>query len=205
LALDRQRIVAEAVALLDADGLDGVTLRKLAARLGVQQPTLYWHLPNKAALVTAIAELILEQHVAELAPPEPEQRWQDWLIGVAEGLRHALLAHPDSARIISASQLSLNMAAISELAMSSLVARGIPLHQARVLVLTVERFTVGHVLEEQAPRPDADGPADFDLAAFTERYPTMIAAITEYFEPGRTVDDLFRDCLTVIIEGTAAG
>jgi TetR/AcrR family tetracycline transcriptional repressor len=48
------------------------------------------------------------------------------------------------------------MAAFSELAMSTLVARGIPLRQARVIVLTVERFTVGHVLEEQAPRPDAE-------------------------------------------------
>ena len=55
VALDRERIVAEAVALLDAEGLDGVTTRKLAARLGVQSPTLYWHLPNKAALVTALA------------------------------------------------------------------------------------------------------------------------------------------------------
>ena len=55
VALDKQRIVTEAVALLDADGLDGLTLRKLAARLGVQQPSLYWYLPNKAALLTAIA------------------------------------------------------------------------------------------------------------------------------------------------------
>ena len=70
MALDRQRIVAEAVALLDADGLDGVTLRKLAARLGVQAPTLYWHIPNKAALITAIAEAILER-VRRLRRPNP--------------------------------------------------------------------------------------------------------------------------------------
>ena len=47
MALDKRQIVTEALALLDADGLDGVTLRKLAARLGVQQPTLYWHLPYR--------------------------------------------------------------------------------------------------------------------------------------------------------------
>jgi TetR/AcrR family tetracycline transcriptional repressor len=96
------------------------------------------------------------------------------------------------------------MAAISELAMSTLVARGVPLRQARVIVLTVERFTVGHVLEEQAPRPDADALEDFDLATFTEQHPTMVTAITEYFRPGRTVDDLFRDCLEVVIAGAAA-
>ena len=204
MTLDRQRIITEAVALLDAEGLEGVTTRKLAARLGVQSPTLYWHLPNKAALVTAIAEAILGEQLGQLVPPEPEERWQDWLIGLAERLRRALLAHPDGARIISASQLSLTMADISELAMSTLVARGIPLRAARLIVLTVERFTVGHVLEEQAPRPDAESLKGFDMAAFAQQHPTTIAGITEYFEPGRTVDDLFRDCLAVVIAGATA-
>ncbi len=203
MALDRRRIVAEAVALLDAEGLDGVTTRKLAARLGVQSPTLYWHLPNKAALVTAIADAILDQEFGDMTPPGPEQPWQDWLGGLAGRLRRALLAHPDGARVISASQLSATMAAISELAMSTLVARGIPLRQARVIVLTVERFTVGHVLEEQAPRPDAEALKGFDLATFTDRHPTVVAAIGDYFGPGRTVDDLFRDCLDVVIAGAA--
>lgn len=198
VALDRKRIVGEAVALLDADGLDGVTLRKLAQRLGVQAPTLYWHLPNKAALVTALAEEILEQEfpAAALVPPGPDQGWQDWLSGLAQRLRRALLAHPDGARVVSASHLSPKMAALSELAMSTLVARGLPLHRARLLVLTVEHFTIGHVLAEQAPPPDQEEAKGFDLAA----YPTVVAGITAYFEPGRTVDDLFRDCLELIIE-----
>jgi TetR/AcrR family tetracycline transcriptional repressor len=126
------------------------------------------------------------------------------LSGLAERLRRALLAHPDGARVISASQLSRTMAAISELAMSTLVARGISLRQARVIVLTVERFTVGHVLEEQAPRPDAEALKNFDLATFTQQHPTVVDAIAQYFQPGRTVDDLFRDCLAVVIAGAAA-
>lgn len=201
MTLDKQQIVTEAIALLDADGLDGVTLRKLAARLGVRQPTLYWHLPNKAALITAIADAILEQHFPEMPQPNLEQRWQDWLTGLAERLRSALLAHPDGARIISTSQLSLRMAAISELAISTLVAHGVSLRQARLIVLTVEHFTVGHVLEEQAPRPDVDAAPGFDMATFTQAYPTVVAAVTEYFQHDHTVDDLFRDCLGVIIEG----
>ncbi|SNY71389.1 TetR/AcrR family transcriptional regulator C-terminal domain-containing protein [Paractinoplanes atraurantiacus] len=203
MTLDRQQIVAEAVALLDAEGLDGVTTRKLAARLGVRSPTLYWHVPNKAALVTAVADAILEQEFGEMSAPEPDQHWRDWLSGLAERLRRALLAHPDGARVVSASQLSLKMAAISELAMSTLVTRGVALRQARVIVLTVERFTVGHVLEEQAPRPDPEALKGFDMTTFTAQHPTVMAAVTEYFQPGRTVDDLFRDCLEVVIEGAA--
>lgn len=204
MALDRARIIDEALTLLDAEGLDNVTTRKLAARLGVRSPTLYWHMPNKAALVTALAEVILEREFPDLTPPGPDEPWQDWLTGLAERLRRALLAHPDGARVLSASQLSLRMAAISELAMSTLVARGVALRQARVIVLTVERFTVGHVLEEQAPRPDMDALGGFDMAAFAGQHPTVMAGITEYFQPGRTVDDLFRECLDVVIEGAVA-
>jgi AcrR family transcriptional regulator len=199
MALDRKRIVTEAVALLDAEGLENVTLRKLAARLGVQAPTLYWHLPNKAALITAIAEEILTPLPA--VPIAAGERWQDWLIGLSTRLRSAMLAHPDGARVVSMAQLSLNMAAVSELAMSTLVARGLSLHRARITVLTVARFTIGHVLEEQGPRPDEESLKGFSLDSFTETHPTMMTAITEYFAPGRTVDDLFLECATLVVEG----
>jgi len=204
MPVDKRQIVAEAVALLDADGLDGVTLRKLAARLGVQQPTLYWHLPNKAALITAVADAILDQQFAAFTGPEAGEPWQEWLIALAERLRRALLNHPDGARLISQSQLSLRMAAISEVSIGSLVAQGVPLRQARLIVMTVEHFTVGHVLEEQTGRPAAESADDFDLEAFTASHPTVIAGITDYFRDGRTPDDLFHDCLKVIIQGATA-
>jgi TetR/AcrR family tetracycline transcriptional repressor len=204
VALDKAQIVSEAVALLDAEGLDGVTQRKLAARLGVQQPTLYWHFPNKAALITAVADAILEQELPDLVAPADGESWSDWLVTLALRLRKALLAHPDGARLISTSQLSVRMAAISELAMSNLVARGVPLRQARLIVLTVEHFTVGHVLEEQTGLPSAAPSPDFDLDYFTRTYPTLVAAITEYFQNGGTPEDVFRDCLDVIIRGAVA-
>ncbi len=204
MALDRQQVVAEAVALLDAEGLDGVTTRKLATRLGVRSPTLYWHVPNKAALVTAIADAILADLVGRMSPPTPDEPWQDWLTGLARELRRALVAHPDGARVISAAQLSAAMNAVSELAMSSLVAKGLPLPRARVVTLAVERFTVGYVLEEQAPRPDETALKNWDLAEFTAAHPTLIAGITDYFQDGRTPDDLFDDCLRVVIAGAAA-
>jgi TetR/AcrR family tetracycline transcriptional repressor len=204
LALDRGQVVSEAVALLDAEGLDGVTTRKLAARLGVQSPTLYWHVPNKAALVTAIADAILADLVGRLASPAPGEDWRGWLADLARGLRRALLAHPDGARVISAAQLSAAMNAISELAMSALVAKGMPLRHARVINLATQRFTVGYVLEEQAPRPDEVALKGWNLDEFTAAHPTLIAGITDYFQDGRTPDDLFNDCLDVVIAGAAA-
>jgi TetR/AcrR family tetracycline transcriptional repressor len=198
VALDRQRIVAEAVALLDEGGLDGVTLRRLAARLGVQAPTLYWHLRNKEALINAIAEEILAAEFGTLEPAGDEP-WQIWLAGLATRLRRAMLAHPDGARVVSAGQLSVTMADVSELAMRTLVEQGVPLRRARLTVLAVERFTIGHVLEEQAPRPDAASLEGFDMAAFSAAHPTVIAGITDYFQDGRDVDTLFRDTLRILL------
>ncbi|MBM7787121.1 TetR/AcrR family transcriptional regulator C-terminal domain-containing protein [Tenggerimyces flavus] len=204
MAMDVEKIVTEAVALLDADGLEGVTLRKLAARLEVKQPSLYWHLPNKAALVNAIAERILDDEFPKLPAQAADQPWQDWLTDLAVRLRRALLAHQDGARIISAAHFSRKMAALSELAIGTLTARGIALHQARLIVLTVEHFTVGHTLAEQSPRPESNEVTGFDLDAFTEQHPMTVASITEYFGPARTVDDLFRDCLDIVVAGAMA-
>jgi TetR/AcrR family tetracycline transcriptional repressor len=47
------------MSLVDAEGLDALTLRALAGRLGVQAPTLYWHVRNKAELLDALADRIM--------------------------------------------------------------------------------------------------------------------------------------------------
>ena len=199
MPLDRERIVTEAVALLDESGLEMVTLRKLAARLGVQAPTLYWHIKNKAALVNAIAEAILHAEFAGLSGPPESDSWQSWLTTMATRLRRAMLAHPDGARVVSAGQMSVTMASVTEVSVRCLVDRGVSLRQARLTVLAVERFTIGHVLEEQAPRPDADAVADFDMEAFAATHPLLVAVITDYFRDGADVDALFQDTLAVII------
>ncbi|MFG1990665.1 TetR/AcrR family transcriptional regulator C-terminal domain-containing protein [Actinoplanes sp. NPDC048988] len=194
MALDREKVIAAAVELLDEGGLDGLTLRRLADRLGVRAPTLYWHVKDKAALITALAEAILSD-LRDLRRPAAGEQWDDWLVGVAERLRAAMIAHPDGARVVSAAPLSETLAAVSELAIRSLFTHGLPLRQARLTVLVMVRFTIGHVLDEQSPRP-AD---PFDVDAFTERHPTLVAAIGDYLLDGRTADDLFRDAVRVIV------
>jgi TetR/AcrR family tetracycline transcriptional repressor len=194
LALDREKVVGAALELLDEGGLDGLTLRRLAARLGVRAPTLYWHVKDKTALILALAEAILGD-LRELRGPAAGERWDDWLTGVAERLRAAMIAHPDGARIVSSAQLSETLAGVSELAMSTLFAHGLTLRQARLTVLVVERFTIGYVLEEQQPPPAGS----FDVDAFTRRHPTVVAAIGDYYLDGRTADDLFRDSVRVIV------
>jgi len=50
MALNKEIVIKEALKLLNEVGIEGVSLRALAKRLGVKAPTLYWHVKSKAAL-----------------------------------------------------------------------------------------------------------------------------------------------------------
>jgi TetR/AcrR family tetracycline transcriptional repressor len=200
VALTRRAVVDEALRLADSEGLDALTLRALAGRLGVQAPTLYWHVRNKAQLLEALADAVMDQAIQAIAEPAVDVDWQEWLSTAAQQLRQAMLAHPDGARIVASARASLRRADFSELAMATLAECGVALEQARLTVLVVERYTVGFVLDEQSRPPDDVNPAD--PGELVRRLPTATRAITEYFESGRSVDDLFRDGLRLILPGS---
>src|SRR5699024_5877029 len=119
MALKKERIVAEALKLLDKNGLEGVTLRKLAKELNVQAPALYWHFKNKNALVKDMAETILEAECDDLHAKEHDDHGQDWLMDMFNRLRRALLSHTDGGRVVAGAHLSLGMANFSETTIKS--------------------------------------------------------------------------------------
>ncbi|MEV0716887.1 TetR family transcriptional regulator [Asanoa sp. NPDC050611] len=194
MPLNRDQVLQEAMRLVDDDGLDALSLRTLAARLGVQAPTLYWHVKNKAALVDALADAIMDEAIG--AAPAPASDAREWLLAALGQLRAALLRHRDGARIVAGARYSMRRGDFSELAMATLVEHGMDLHHARLLVLAGERYTVGWVLEEQSPAPD---PPDFDIDALRARFPVVTRGVTEYFSVGRTADDLYRDAARLVL------
>ncbi|PWV37326.1 TetR family transcriptional regulator, partial [Achromobacter xylosoxidans] len=95
--LQRDAVIASALELLNEVGVDGLTTRRLAERLGVQQPALYWHFKNKQALLDALADAMARNHVHSMPPPSAP--WKDFLYANARSFRQALLAYRDGARI----------------------------------------------------------------------------------------------------------
>lgn len=94
--LDRQKITAAAIACLDDDGLDALSTRRVAARLGVSSPTLYWHVRNKDELLDLVAEEICADAFAidESAP---------WRAQLEDGLRQfrdLVCSHRDVAELL---------------------------------------------------------------------------------------------------------
>jgi TetR/AcrR family tetracycline transcriptional repressor len=133
--------------------------------------------------------------------PHPDGAWGEWLLAALIELRRAMLAHPDGARILSGARRSLRRADFSERAMSALVDYGLALQHARIIVLAAERYTVGYVLEEQAPEPEPDQKSQksIDAIELQRRLPTVTRAIIEYFSAGHTADDLYRDGARLIL------
>ena len=202
MALHKQQIVVEALALLDEVGIEGVTLRPLADRLGVQAPALYWHVKNKAQLLDEMAEAILREEFAEIAPRRADEPWQDWLIAVAHRLRCAMRARREGARVVAGAHLypAVTLARLTEACLRALLSAGLTLQQARTLTLTVKDFTFGRVIEEQAS-PTAEEVRRMDLQDFAEAYPLLAFAIHEVAEARQTNDDDFDASLRLILRG----
>lgn len=96
--LSRDRIVEAALALLDAEGIDSVTMPALAKRLGVGTMSLYRHVADKDDLINAVAERVLSGVAVPDGDPDD---WQGRVVGYLRALREAALAHPGLARILA--------------------------------------------------------------------------------------------------------
>jgi len=88
--LTRERVLTAALRLVDAEGLDALSRRRLGQELGRDAMTLYRYAPDQAALLDGIVELVL----AELIIPDDREDWQTQLRRGAHGFRRLALAHP---------------------------------------------------------------------------------------------------------------
>jgi TetR/AcrR family transcriptional regulator, tetracycline repressor protein len=90
-ALKRDAVLDAAVELVEAEGLTALSMRRLAARLGVGTPTIYWHVGNRDAVLDGlVSRLIAEIDVDRPDGGNPHER----LKSLAESLRRELLARP---------------------------------------------------------------------------------------------------------------
>ncbi|MFF3953860.1 TetR/AcrR family transcriptional regulator [Streptomyces sp. NPDC001890] len=87
--LDRERITATSVRLLDAEGLAKFSMRRLAAELDVTAMSLYWYVDTKDDLL----ELALDSVYSEFTPPNEDAHWHDRLRGLATEYRELLVRH----------------------------------------------------------------------------------------------------------------
>lgn len=140
--------MATALTVLDAEGLDALTMRRLATALDVQVGTLYGYFADKPALLTAMAESMLHG----CADPWPAGAdWQAQLTELARRMRLALLRHRDGARVYAGTRTTgPNTLSFADTVVGVLTTAGFTPADAIQAAFTVIRFVIGHTLEEQA-------------------------------------------------------
>ncbi|WP_454758681.1 tetracycline resistance transcriptional repressor TetR [Caulobacter segnis] len=200
MKVDRQRILDTALELLNEVGIDALSTRAIAQRLGVQQPALYWHFKNKQALLDAINGEILAR-ASDARTPRPDETWQDFLRRNARSFRAALLSYRDGARVHAGTEAAPDDLDHVEVQIGCLTAAGFSPGEALQLFVAISRYIVGCVLEEQAsPITGSAEQARLDEAA--RAYPALAEAIAHYRLSGH--EGLFERGLALIVKGAEA-
>lgn len=167
--LSRERVCSEALALVDEEGLEALSMRRLGARLGVEAMSLYRHVRNKADLLDSLHAAVM----ADLPPlrATDDEDWRGMLGSLAHGLRKALLRHPKVVALFATRPVRVPEAmTILERAWKALEKAGFEPQDAQRAIVAVGVFTVGHTLGEAhgepAPHlgvPEGPGQADFEF------------------------------------------
>jgi TetR/AcrR family transcriptional regulator, tetracycline repressor protein len=149
--LTKTAIVQAALDLLDEAGMDGLTVRALASRLGVQAPALYWHVASKGALLDEMATLIWRRIGDVMAGLPGDLPWREVMAAYATTVRKELLGYRDGAKAFSGTTLT-DPAVIrrQEVTFENLIRQGFTLPDAVRGLLLLHNFTIGFCVEEQA-------------------------------------------------------
>jgi TetR/AcrR family tetracycline transcriptional repressor len=208
MPLDRQLILLHAFAVLNEGGLEGLTLRKLAARLEVQAPAIYWHFKNKQDLLDEMGTQVLLKAIEDAPKWRELKTWQEFGFVYCMGLRKALLRYRDGAKMASGTYLTdTKMYEAMEMSLRRFTSAGFSLRQAVVALTTLYSYTVGFVIEEQATQIAPGMPNEqYALERREQRvnkelYPLAAAAGAEMFT---NHDSRFEEGVSLIMAGIAS-
>ena len=155
-ALTRDDICAEALALVDEEGLDALSMRRLGNRLGIEAMSLYHHVRDKADLLDALHAAVLGKLTTDGKPSD----WRSLLGGLARALRAALLAHPNVLPLFTSRAVRAPEAlGTLDRVRAAMTAAGYDEGQVLNAIYVVGMFTIGHAIFETANSgDDARGP-----------------------------------------------
>ncbi len=174
--LSRDRIVEEAVALLDEEGADRLTMRRLAERLGTGSTTLYWHLKTKDDVLDLALDAIF---AAVEIPGDDGGHWRAAVTTLISGWRAVLLEHPWSAALLGRPMLGPNVLARSEFLYATLVKAGVVEPHLTAAAYGLSNYVIGSALMQAtwtARGQQAVGQAAREqFQAKSDRYPVLAA------------------------------
>ncbi|MBO2465802.1 TetR/AcrR family transcriptional regulator C-terminal domain-containing protein [Actinomadura sp. LCR2-06] len=212
--LSRDQIVDAALELLDAEGLNGLSMRRLGTRLNSGATSVYWHVANKDELL----ELALDRVMAEVAVPAPDGGdggWRDAVAGYARSLRAMIHRHPWTVPLFGAQpMIGPNATRVLEeviIAFDGAGFTGMDLENAMSLVAD---YIIGAAGSEASWQGTHGGATGEDwmrtlgpyLAEITDRHPRLAAHVRDVWakETGDILESRFTYGLTCLLDGIEA-
>jgi AcrR family transcriptional regulator len=199
--LSREAIVDAAVEILDKEGADALTVRRLGEALGTGSATLYWHIGSKDEL----AELVYDRVVGEVRLPEPDPtRWEEQTKDLARQLYRIMLKHNDLVRFsLGRVPVGPNMLRIMEWSLGLLRKAGVPDHAAAYFGDIFGRYLDASVLEVTAQGgPPLEQVGAYFGALPKDQFPNLTELISSMFAGDN--DDRFEFGLDLLMRGIAA-
>ncbi|MBU3062939.1 TetR/AcrR family transcriptional regulator [Nocardia sp. NEAU-G5] len=185
--------------LLDENGIDGVTMRALAAELGVRAPTLYWHVKSKDDIFGAMAIAMSQDAAALMTAADRRAPWRECLTRWAYALRRTMIGHRDGARVF-AGTFAADPATfeVIESVLDAWREAGLRPADAAHRTALLRHFIVGFCIEEQTLSDLAE---DFaaSRAIDSARFPRTAQALPEIVST--PADERFELGLQLLLSG----
>jgi AcrR family transcriptional regulator len=171
--LSRERIVVVAVELLDAQGIDGLTMRRLADRLGSGVMSLYWHVDNKEDVFDMALDSVLEYRASPETGESPD--WRGDVVHMLENWRARMLRHPWSASLLPRRALGPNILSRLEMLSKTLSRAGVADADLNAAIWSLWNYVMGATLTRASfdLSEEDRAAAQQRLTRLSEHYPTI--------------------------------
>lgn len=175
--LTRDRVLDAALALVDAGGERALSMRAVAAALGVEAMSLYRYVADKEDLLLGVADRV----IAEIELPPPGTPWREAMRRRAWSARAVFLRHPSAALLVeSCATMTPARLGYADAVVGRLMADGFDATLAYRAFLLLDAYVYGFVMQELAwPRPTDAGGVPTPVAVAPDRFPSFAAVMTE--------------------------
>jgi AcrR family transcriptional regulator len=201
--LTRERVLSAAIAVADAGGTAALTIRSVAAELGVKPMSLYHHVANKEAIVDGVIDVVF----SEIALPPKDTDWRTAMRHRAHSARAVLRRHPWATPLME-SRTNPGPATLHhhDAVLGALRTAGFPLTLAGHAYSLLDSYIYGFALEEAAlpftPQTATEAVTNYMTAFQPDQYPYLVEyAQDRVMQPGYDYSEEFTFGLELILSG----
>lgn len=189
--IDRHEVIAKALEIIDRDGLDAFSIRRIARDLGINGASLYHHFRDKDSILHGV-RLVIAHENAVGDPPRVGESWQDYLRRATLGYRRSLLRHPNAAPLMSPNIVLRPFSfAFRDLVAAKLLEEGVPMALVLPVIDSVETLAYASALLN----PDELRPQDRLRPKPDDGVPSLAKGIRAAPRSARKIFDLQLDAL----------